>query len=105
MILMYWYIILLFSHPVVFKQTMSLKPSLSQHNPNDWFYIGRWWIANMLRQYYTIIRCRYEANANVANGNLILSQCGLTRECQCQFRQWETNVGLIYSCCLWSLKK
>ena len=59
----------------------------------------------MLRQYCTIIGCRYEANANVANGNPILSQCGLTRECQRQFRQWETNVGLIYSCCLWSLKK
>ena len=27
----------------------------------------------MLNQYYIIIRCRYEANANIANGNPILA--------------------------------
>ena len=102
-ILMYWYIILLFSHPAIFKQTITLKPILSQHNPNNWLYIGRWLIVNMLHQYYTIIGCRYEANANIANGNPILSQCGLTRERQRQYRQWETSVGPIYSCCLGNL--
>ena len=54
----------------------------------------------MLHKYYTIIGCRYEANSNIANGNPILSSCGLTRERQRQYRQWETNVGPIYSCCL-----
>ena len=51
----------------------------------------------MLHQYYTIIGCQYEAIANIANGNPILSQCGLTRERQ---RQWETNAGPKYLCCL-----
>ena len=57
----------------------------------------------MLQQYYTIIGCRYEANANIASGNPILNQCGLTRERQRQYRRWETNVGPIYSCCLGNL--
>ena len=104
-------------HPVVFKQIISLKLILSQHNPKNWLYIGRWSIANMLHQYFTNIGRPYEtnvtsaqwqanisrpnisrldiANANIANGNSILSQFGLTRERQ---RQWETNVGPIYSC-------
>ena len=104
MILVYWYIILLFPHPAVFKLTIILKPILGQHYPNNCLYICLWSIANMLHQYYTIIGCQYEANANIANGNPILSQCGLTREHQCQhqYRQWETNVGPIYSCCLGS---
>ena len=32
------------------------------------------------------------ANANIADGNPIFSQCGLTRERQHQYRQWETNI-------------
>ena len=120
-ILVYLYIILLFSHPAIFKQIISLKPILSQHNPNNWLYIGHWSIANMLHQllyhywvptyksisqvpmasqYWPNISWQDIANANIANGNLILSQCGLTRERQCQYRQWKTNVGPIYSCCL-----
>ena len=89
--------------PCYFKQTINLKPILNQHDPNNWLYISRWLIVNMLRQYYTIIRCRYEANANIVNGNPILSQYGLTRERQRQFCQWENlHVGLIYLCCLGS---
>ena len=70
-ILVYLYIILLFSHPAVFEQIISLKPTLSQRNPNNWLYIGHWSIANMLCQYYTIIGCRYEANVTSANGKPI----------------------------------
>ena len=83
-ILVYWNIILLFSHPAILKQTISLKPILGKHNPNNWLYrpIGRWSICNMLHQYYTIVGCRYETNANIADGNSILSQRGLTRERQ-----------------------
>ena len=121
LILVYLFVILCFFHAVIFKQIISLKPILSQHNSNNWLYIDRWLIANyMLHQYCTIIGCRYEVNvkvpmasqyrpnisrqdidnANIANGNPILSQCGLTRERQHQYRQWETNVGPTYSCCL-----
>ena len=62
---------------------------MGQHNPElAYIYgIGRWTIANMLHRYYTIIGCRYEANANIGNRNPILIQCGFTRESQCQYRQ------------------
>ena len=82
------------------SKQLVLRPMLSQHNNNNWLYIGHWWIANMLHQYYNIIGCRYEANANIANGNPMLSQCGLTSEHKLQYRQWETNIGPISSCCL-----
>ena len=72
-ILVYLYIILLFSYNAIFKQIISLNLILSQHNPNNWLYIGRWSIANMLHQYYTIIGGRYEANVTSANGKPIYS--------------------------------
>ena len=71
-ILVYLYIILLFPHSANFKKIISLKPILSQHNPNNWLYIGRLSIANMVRQHYTIIGCRNEANVTSANGKPIL---------------------------------
>ena len=71
---MYLYIILMFSHPVIFKQTISLKPILSQRNSNNWLIIGRWLIANMLHQYHTIIGYRYEADITIANGKPIIVQ-------------------------------
>ena len=51
-ILEYLYIILLFSSICYLKQIISLKPILSQYNPNNWLFIGRWSIDNMLHQYY-----------------------------------------------------
>ena len=70
-ILVYLYIILLFIHPAIFKQTISLKPILDQYNTNNWLYIGRWSIAYMLHQYYTTIGCRYEANVTVGKPMLV----------------------------------
>ena len=74
MILVYLYSMLLFYHPAIFKQTISLKPILGQRNPNNWLYIGRWSTANMLHQYYTILGCRYEANDTIANGKPTMAQ-------------------------------
>ena len=51
-ILVYLYIILLFSHPAIFKQTISLEPILGQHNPNNWLYIGRWQYAASILYHY-----------------------------------------------------
>ena len=70
---MYFYIILLFSDLAIFKETNSLMPILDQHNPNSWLYIGRWSIANMLHQYYTIIGCCYEANVTSATDKPIFA--------------------------------
>ena len=88
---MYCFITFLF--PAILRQTISLKPILSQYNPNNWLYIVRHSIANMLHQYYTIIGYRYEANANIANVNPISSQCGLTRECQRQYANGKPTLG------------
>ena len=54
----------------------------------------------MASQYRPNISRQDIDNANIANGNLILSQCDLTRERQRQYRKWEFNVGLIFSYCL-----
>ena len=54
-IFVYLYFILLFSHPGIFKQIISLKPILDQRN--NWLYIGRWSIANMLHKCYIINVC------------------------------------------------
>ena len=96
-VLVYHFVVFL---PCYFEANNQFKPTLNQHNPNNGLFIGHWSIANILHQYYTIIGCRYEANTNIANGNPILSQCGLTRKRQRQYRQRETNFGPIYSCCL-----
>ena len=50
----------------------------------------------MASQYRPNISQQDIANANIANGNPILSQCGLIRERQRQYRQQETNVGPIW---------
>ena len=120
-ILVYVYITLLFSHPAIFKQIISLKPILGQHNLNNWLILVACRLpiccTNLLYHYWVAIwgqchKCQWQANvgpyisqqdianANIANGNPKLIQCGLTRERQRQYRQWETNVGPIYSCCL-----
>ena len=54
----------------------------------------------MASQYWPNISRQDIANANIASGNPVLSQCGLTRERQRQFLWWETNFGPTYSCCL-----
>ena len=92
---------------------LSLEPILSQHNPNNWLYIGRWSIAKMLHQ-YTIIVCPYEAmsqvpvasqlksnisqqdiaNANIANQNPIWANVAWQEN-----PQQYANVGPIHSCC------
>ena len=96
----YWYIICCFLTLLFLSKQLVLSQYWANIIPiiDSILYIGLWSIANMLHQYYTIIGCRYEANANVVNGNPILSHCGLTRERQHQYRQWETNVGPIFSC-------
>ena len=52
----------------------------------------------MASQYRPNISRQDIANANIANGNPILSQFGLTRE---RRRQWETSVGPIYIYVVW----
>ena len=54
-ILEFLHIILLSSDPAILKQTISLKPILSQQNPNNRLFICHWSISNMAHQYYTII--------------------------------------------------
>ena len=69
-----------------FKQKIRLNPILGQHNPNNWPYIGRWSIANMLQQYHIIIGCWHESNVTSANGKPILTYLS-TRYCQ-----WKPNI-------------
>ena len=54
----------------------------------------------MASQYWPNFSRQDIASVNIANGKPLLSQCGLTRERQRKYRQWETNFGLIYSRCL-----
>ena len=56
-------------------------------------YHNCWW----KNQYWFNISWQDIANTNIANGNPICSQYGLIREHQGQYRQWEINIGLIYS--------
>ena len=74
-----------------FKQTIRLKPILGLYNHNNWLYIGRWSIANMLQQYHIIIGWWHESNVTCANGKPILTYLS-TRYCQCQFCQWKPNI-------------
>ena len=83
-ILVYWYIILLFSHPAIFKQTVSLGPILVQYDPNNWLYIGRWLIANTLHQYSQVpMASQYLPN---------YSRQDIARACQCKCCRWKPNI-------------
>ena len=53
-------------------------------------------LISLQKEFVNIIGCQCQ----YCQWNPILSQCSLTRERQRQYRQWETNVGPIHSCCL-----